>query len=183
MRAVPALLVCALAVVPAIGCGDVDGASESFPGTILYVDPQGAFEFRLLEPPWIPPFVLTYQDLRLTFSVVPPPDATVTADPTILLNQALFSLQFSQVTGDPAAAMAEVKGSIPGSSAASTGTVEAGTGTTGVEMTWQEQEDVFNRDAFLAGQATPTFRLHFTAKTPIADDAMVGQMINSFQAK
>ena len=87
--------------------------SAQFPGTILYQDPQGAFEFRLLEPPWIPPFVLTYQDLRLTFSVVPPPDATITADPNVLLAQALYSLQFSQVTGDPVAAMAEVKGSIP----------------------------------------------------------------------
>jgi len=42
---------------------------------------------------------------------------------------------------------------------------------------------VFHRDTFLVGKATPTFRLHFTAKTPIADDSMVGQMINSFQAK
>ena len=113
-------------------------STAPFPGTILYQDPQGAFEFRLLQPPWIPPFVLTYQDLRLTFSVVPPPDATVTADPNVLLAQALYSLQFSQVTGDPVAAMAEVKGSIPGGSSAASGRVDAATGTTGVEMTWQE---------------------------------------------
>jgi hypothetical protein len=183
MRAVSALLVCALAVVPAVGCGDVDATRAQFPGTILYTDPQGAFEFRLLQPPWIPPFVLTYPDLRLTFSVVPPPDSTVTADPNILLAQALYSLQFSQVTGDPIAAMAEVKGSIPGGSSAATGSVDTATGTAGVEMTWQEDADVFHRDAFLAGTGTPTFRLHFTAQKEIAEDSMVGQMISSFHAK
>jgi len=89
MRAVSALLLCALAAVPAVGCGDVDATTAPFPGTILYQDPQAAFEFRLLQPPWIPPFVVTYQELRVTFSVVPPPDATVTADPNVLLAQAL----------------------------------------------------------------------------------------------
>jgi hypothetical protein len=183
MRALPALLACALAVVPAAGCGDIDASTAQFPGTILYQDPQGAFEFRLLEPPWIPPFVLTYQELRLTFSVVPPPDATITADPNVLLAQALYSLQFSQVTGDPVAAMAEVKGSIPGGGSAESAPVDAATGTTGVEMTWQEDADVFHRDAFLAGTGTPTFRLHFTAQKEIAEDPMVGQMISSFHAK
>lgn len=183
MRAVSALLLCALAVVPAVGCGDVDATTAPFPGTILYQDPQSAFEFRLLEPPWIPPFVVTYQTLRVTFSVVPPPDATVTADPNILLAQALYSLQFSQVTGDPVAAMAEVKGSVPGGNSAATGSVDTATGTTGVEMTWQEEADVFHRDAFLAGTGTPTFRLHFTAQKVIADDPMIGQMISSFHAK
>jgi hypothetical protein len=183
MRALPTLLACTLAVAAADGCGDVDAGSAQFPGTILYQDPQGAFEFRLLEPPWIPPFVLTYDQLRLTFSVVPPPDATVTADPMILLNQALYSLQFSEVTGDPAAAMAEVKGSIPAGGSAESGSVSNSTGTTGVEMTWQEQTNVFHRDAFLAGQGTPTFRLHFTAQKEIGEDPMVGQMISSFRAK
>lgn len=183
MRALPALLACALAVVPAAGCGDIDASTAQFPGTILYQDPQGAFEFRLLQPPWIPPFVLTYQELRLTFSVVPPPDATITADPNVLLAQALYSLQFSQVTGDPVAAMAEVKGSIPAGGSAESAPVDTATGTTGVEMTWQENADVFHRDAFLAGTGTPTFRLHFTAQKEIAEDPMVGQMISSFHAK
>ena len=82
MRAAPALFVCALAALPAAGCGDIDGGSQPFPGTILYQDPNGAFEFRLLEPPWLPPFIVTFMDLSMTFSVVPPPDATVTTDPT-----------------------------------------------------------------------------------------------------
>jgi len=58
-----------------------------------------------------------------------------------------------------------------------------GAGTAGVEMTWQEEQDVFHRDAFMAGTGTPTFRLHFTAQKEISDDPMVGQMISSFHAK
>ena len=182
MRCPPALVACALAASSAVGCGDVDAGSAQFPGTILYEDPGSAFEFRLLEPPWIPPFV--YADLAVTFSVVPPPDATITADPTILLSQALYSLQFSTVTGDPASAMATVKGTIPGGATiVPTGSVVAASGSTGVEMAWKEAETVFHRDAFLAGSATPTFRLHFTAQREIADDAMVSQMISSFRAK
>ena len=182
MRAPLGLLVCALAVSSAVGCGDIDADSAQFPGTILYQDPNGAFEFHLLQPPWIPPFV--YPGLEVTFSVVPPPDATVSADPTVLLAEALYSLQFSKVTGDPATAMAEVKGTIPGGgTAVPSGMVTAASGSTGVEMAWQEAEGMFHRDAFLAGSGTPTFRLHFTAQKEIAEDDMVGQMISSFRAK
>jgi len=182
-----ALAACAFAALSSLsaaGCGDVDAGSQPFPGTILYQDPKGAFEFRLLELPWIPPFVVTYMTISMTFSVVPPPDATVTADPNILLSEALYSLQFSTATGDPATAMANVKGTIAGGgSGVSTSIVEAGDGTTGVEMAWQETDTVFHRDAFLAGAGTPTFRLHFTAQEPIDNDDMVLQMINSFRAK
>jgi hypothetical protein len=181
MRAPLGLLACALLVSSAVGCGDIDGDSALFPGTILYQDPAGAFEFRLLQPPWIPPFV--YPGLDVTFSVVPPPDATVSADPTVLLAEALYSLQFSKVTGDPATAMATVKGTIPSGGAVATEEVMAASGSTGVEMAWQEAEAMFHRDAFLAGSGTPTFRLHFTAKKEISDDDMVGQMISSFRAK
>lgn len=184
MRAAPALFACALAALSAAGCGDVDAGSQPFPGTILYQDQMGAFEFRLLEPPWIPPFVITYLGISETFSVVPPPDATVTTDPTILLNQALYSLQLSKVTGDPAAAMAMVVGTIPGGgTGVPTNPVETAAGSSGVEMAWQETTTVYHRDAFLAGSGTPTFRLHFTSVEPIDDDDMVSQMINSFRAK
>ena len=63
MRALPALLACALAAVPAAGCGDIDAGSRAVSGHILYQDPKGAFEFRLLEPPWIPPRPV-YPELR-----------------------------------------------------------------------------------------------------------------------
>jgi len=182
MRVVTALMVCSITGLSAAGCGDIDGSTAQFPGTILYVDPKGAFEFRLLQPPWIPPFF--FPDIAQTFSVVPPPDATVTPDPSILLKEALYSLQFYAVTGDPVTAMTEVKGTIPGGgTAVPTGLVETATGSAGVEMAWQENETVFHRDAFLAGTGTPTFRLHFTAQKEITDDNMVGQMISSFRAK
>src|SRR5215831_6457340 len=143
MRAAPALFVCALAALSASGCGDIDGSSEPFPGTILYQDPNGAFEFRLLEPPWIPPFIYSSQ----TFSVVPPTNATISADPTVLLAQALYSLQFSAVTGDPATAMAVVKGTIPGgATTVPTTSVQTAAGSSGVEMAWQEAVAVYHRD-------------------------------------
>jgi hypothetical protein len=186
MRALPSLLVCSLAVISAAGCGDIDGSTAQFPGTILYQDAKGDFEFRLLQPPWLPPFRYTNTQLGidLTYSVVPPVDATVTADVTVLLNEALYSLQFGEVTGDPATAMAEVKGTIPGGGASvPSAAVATVSGSTGVEMAWQEQETVFYRDAFLASPGTPTYRLHFAAKKEIATDAMVGQMIRSFKAK
>src|SRR5262249_28403092 len=175
MRAAPGLWACALAAVLTAGCGDIDGVSQPFPGTILYQDPMGAFEFRLLEPPWIPPFVY----LNQTFSVVPPTNATISADPTVLLAEALFSLQFSQVTGDPASAMADVNGTIPGGPTTGPTTVQTASGSSGVEMAWQETTAVYHRDAFLAGKSAVTYRLHFTAKRPIDQDDMVGQMINS----
>jgi hypothetical protein len=181
MRAPLGLLACALLVSSAVGCGDIDGDSAEFPGTILYQDPNGSFEFRLLQPPWIPPFF--FSQLNATFSVVPPPDATVSADPLILLAEALYSLQFSEVTGDPATAMAAVKGTIAGGGTVPVEEVTAASGSTGVQMAWQEAEAMFHRDAFLAGSGTPTFRLHFTAKKEITDDDMVGQMISSFRAK
>ncbi|HXT99863.1 MAG TPA: hypothetical protein VN903_02655 [Polyangia bacterium] len=184
MRALTALFVCALAVGSTAGCGDIDASTAEFPGTILYQDPGGAFELRLLQPPWLPPFLVKYSDFQMTFSVVPPPDATVTTDLNVILGQALFSLQMSKVTGDPAAAIAEVKGSLPGgSSVEPQGPISNASGSSGVEMAWQEEVDVFHRDAFLAGPGTPTFRLHFTAQQEITDDPMIGQMIASFRAK
>jgi len=186
--AASALIACSLAAVTAVGCGDIDASSEPFPGTILFQDAEGGFEFRLLQPPWLPPFVVTYMlptsTLRMTFSIVPPVNATVTTDVSVLLKEALYSLQFSKVTGDPAAAMAEVKGSLPGGTTIDPmNDVLTASGTSGVEMAWQEGEALFHRDAFLAGTATPTFRLHFSAQKPIDDDPMVAQMINSFRAK
>src|SRR5204862_2523763 len=108
MRCPSALFAGALAAISAVGCGDVDGGSQPFAGTILYEDACGAFELRLLEPPWIPPFFV--QELMATFTVVPPANATITTNPTVLLGEALYSLQLWSVTGDPATAMASVKG-------------------------------------------------------------------------
>src|SRR4029078_2942447 len=105
-----ALLLCTLAVGSTAGGGDIDGGTAEYPGTILYQDPEGGVEFRLLQPPWPPPFLYKFEDLRLTFSVVPPPDATVTTNLDIILGQALYSLQFSKVGGHPSAGSGEAKG-------------------------------------------------------------------------
>lgn len=185
MRAAPALMVCSLAALWGVGCGDIDAGSAPFPGTILYQDAKGAFEFRLLEPPWIPPFVIAYSDnFKQTISIVPPVDATVSSDPVVLLGQALYSLQFSTVTGDPAAAMEAMRGTIPsGAITDPSSSVQTAEGSSGLEMTWQETTTVFHRDAFLAGSSTPTFWLHFTAQQAIKGDAMIDQMVNSFKAR
>jgi hypothetical protein len=184
MRAASALVACSLAALWAAGCGDIDAGSAQFPGTILYQDADGGYEFRLLEPPWIPPFVVAYDNFKQTLSIVPPVDATVSSDPVVLLGQAIYSLQFSSVTGDPAAAMAQMRGTIPsGAITDPSSAVLTAEGSSGVEMTWQEEATVFHRDAFLAGSATPTFWLHFTAQKAIKGDPMVDQMVNSFRAK
>ena len=74
--------------------------------------------------------------------------------------------------------------SLPGTAATAPGvTVLTASGATGVEMAWQESTAVFHRDAFVARPGTATYRLHFTAKRDIADEAMVGQMIASFIPK
>jgi hypothetical protein len=167
-----------VAVLAALaGCGDIDASEQPFVGTHLYKEPMGAFELRLLVPPWIPPVVYAGR----TFTVVAPMNATITTDPTVLLSEALYSLQISQEPGDPEAAMEAVQVSLPGTAAtAPTATVLTASGATGVEMAWQQDTTVFHRDAFVARTGTMTYRLHFTAKKDIADEAMIAQMIASF---
>jgi hypothetical protein len=159
------------------GCGDIDANEQPFVGTHLYKDPMGAFEVRLLVPPWIPPVLYMGE----TFTVVTPMNATITANPTVLLTEALYSMQISPMPGDPAAAMQAVQVTLPGTAAMAPGvSVLTASGATGVEMAWQESATVFHRDAFVARAGTATYRLHFTAKKDITDEAMVAQMIASF---
>jgi hypothetical protein len=178
----PRVRACVLVALSAAfaACGDIDAEQQPFVGTHLYKEPTGAFELRLLVPPWIPPVVYAGQ----TFSVVTPMNATITADPTVLLSEALYSLQVSPMTGDPATAMQAIQGTLPGTGATVPGvSVLTASGATGVEMAWQESTAVFHRDAFVARPGTATYRLHFTAKKDIGDEAMVAQMIASFTPK
>src|SRR5688572_13822251 len=163
----------AVAVLAAFaGCGDIDAEDQPFVGTHLYQQPTGAFEFRLLVPPWIPPVVYAGN----TFSVVTPTNGTITADLMVLLREALYSLQISEATGDPAAAMQALQVTLPGTGATAPGvSVLTASGATGVEMAWQESASVFHRDAFVARAGTKTYGLHFTAKKDITDEAMVAQ--------
>jgi hypothetical protein len=165
------------------GCGAQDAESEPFAGTILYEDKTGAFALRLLEPPWLPPIVTGGE----TIFVVPPSDATVTADLSVVLDQALYTLVVGVVlapgAGDPSDAAQHLTVSLPAAAMTEQTSVRTKTGATGVQITWQETQEgvvLYHRDAFVQGPSTSTYGLAFTAKRPFADDAMVGQMIISF---
>lgn len=161
------------------GCGQIDGANEPFAGTVLYEDPQGDFSLRILQPPWLP--ALKYQGK--TFFVVPPSDATISTDPLVILAEALYSLHVDAAGGAPPDAMQSIKSGLPVTSMARDRDVRTASGATGMELSWKEAEELFHRDAFLAGSGTPTFRLHFTARRDVGDDPMVGQMIASFDTR
>jgi hypothetical protein len=163
----------------AAGCGDLDASNQPFVGTVLYQDPAGAYALRLLEPPWLPPLTIEGQ----TFFIVPPSDATVSANPTVVLSEALYSLQIQRPAGAPADAMQLMKEALPLTAMAVQQPIRTASGAIGVELAWQESATLFHRDAFLAEAATPTFQLHFTAKHEIGDDAMVTQMIVSFDPR
>jgi hypothetical protein len=164
----------------AAGCGDINAADEPFVGTVLYEDPAGAFSLRLLQPPWLPP--LKFQGR--TIFVVPPSDATISTDPTIVLGEALYSLQIDPPGGTaPMDAMQAVKAGLPATAVAvEDAPVTTAFGATGMELAWQMGLQ-YHRDAFLAAAGTPTFRLHFTAQRDIGDDPMVAQMIASFDPR
>ncbi len=168
-----------VALVAGAGCAAVNAEDEPFAGTIVYQDAGGAFALRLLEPPWLPP--LSTQGT--TIFVVPPSDATVTADLAVVLDEALYSLMLGPESGSPAALAHTLGAPLPALAMADETPAMTASGATGVQVTWQEETEGgrrFHRDVFLAGPSTLTYHLAFTAKRAIADDAMVGQMITSF---
>jgi hypothetical protein len=166
-------------LVAGAGCGAIDAEDEPFAGTIVYQDPGGAFALRLLEPPWLPP--LSTQGT--TLFVVPPSDATVTADLSVVLDEALYSLALGPESGSPATLAQALGTPLPAAAMADETPAMTASGATGVQLTWQEDAaggTRFHRDVFLSGPSTLTYHLAFMAKRQIADDAMVGQMITSF---
>lgn len=199
MRA--AALALALAPVALAACGEVDAENEPFVGTVLYEHPMGAFRLRMLQPPWLPPLELEGE----TIFIVPPQDATVTTDPAIVLGEALHSLQIGpQLSASPAAAADAVAaglpaptttGTAPGSVSGSVqgsvqvqGSVmlrrrelETASGAPYVELSWQEGDAIYRREAFVAASGGATFHLRFRARNPNADDPMIAQMISSFE--
>jgi len=170
----PRLLRLGLALLLGIGlgCGDIDGGNQPFAGTARYQDPTGAFELRLLEPPWLP-VTLSGQ---LTFVV--PPNSVPTS--TLKETDMLYSLHVIGVGGDPESALAAAMAANPSVTVTNQRKVTAASGASGVEVAWQEAPTVFHREVFLGTSGGPTFFLHFTAKSPIADDAMITQMVLSF---
>jgi hypothetical protein len=170
---------CLLASLPLLAlaaCGDVNANDQPFAGMVVYKDPAGAFSLKLLEPPWLPPISFDGE----TAFVVPPSDATITTDPTVILAQALYTLQVTAVPGTPGPLAAGLAAAVA-TSAPTQATVETASGATGAEVAWQESATLFHRNAFVAAPSTATFQLVFTAKKAIADDPMIGQMIASFE--
>jgi hypothetical protein len=170
-------------LVPALltlgACGGIDAGSTPFPGTVVYVDPAGAYQFHLLEPPWIPASFDT-----VTVFVVPPSNLNDVTD----LSAALYSLHVDTVLGTPQGNRdSEASGVINTSTVPASaihldeGTFQTVSGTSGDELSWEPAAGTFERDAFLAGPSTATFRLQFGAKEPISDDEMITQMILSFE--
>ena len=159
--------------VAAVGCGDVDGNSAPFPGTVSYESPTGQYEFNLLEPPWRETVVNTE-----TVFVVP--QSIVTLLPTE--DNALYSLHIYRQNTDAASALqADAPSRTPNEGTTGPDNVVSGTGSTGVEMSWKEAAAIYHRDAYVTIATGLTFRMHFSAGTALADDKMISQMIASFR--
>jgi hypothetical protein len=169
-------LLALLAAVPA--CGDVNANDQPFAGMVAYKDPAGAFSLRLLEPPWLGPISFDGE----TAFFVPPSNATITTDATVVLAEALYTLQVLSVPGSPTelatGLAAAVAPNVPTQAMETTAS-----GASAAEVSWQDSGTVFHRDAFVAAPSTATYELVFTAKKAIADDPMIGQMIVSFEPK
>ncbi|HET6282490.1 MAG TPA: hypothetical protein VFH73_16115 [Polyangia bacterium] len=154
-------------------CGQTDGDSAHFPGTVTYDSPTGDFHLHLLEPPWLP--------IRLpteTFFAVPPSAVTL----SVREDDALYSLHiYKQSTDATTAFTAQAQQQSPPWDVAQSQALAGGT-TSGVDMSWTGGPNVFHRDAFVDDDLPGTsFRLHFTAKTSMAADPMISQIIASFQ--
>jgi hypothetical protein len=164
--------------VLAAGCGDVDAGSTPFAGTVLYTDPAGAYQFNLVEPPWIPD---TFDGV--TVFVVPPSDLSAVTD----LSAALYTLHVDTVIGTPEsnrdneASAVFATATEASRSQIAEGTVRTVAGDQAYELAWIPSSGLYERDAFLAGPTSATFRLQFGAKVPLADDAMITQMLLSFE--
>jgi len=159
------------------GCGDIDAGSTPFAGTVLYADPAGAYQLRLLEPPWIP---ATFYDL--TVFVVPPSDLNDVTD----LSAALYTLHVDTVLGTPEGSRDSEELGVFATATAATlqlaeGHLRTVSGADAYEVSWSPSAGLFERDVFLAAPSSATFRLQFGAKLPISDDAMITQMILSFE--
>jgi len=155
-----------------LSCGEVDGNSAMFPGTVVYQSPTGEYAFNLLEPPWRE----TVSSSETIFVV---PEKILMLLPSE--DGALYSLHIYRQNTDAASALqADAPARTPNDGTTGPVTVSSGTGSTGVEMSWKASS-VYHRDAYVTIATGLTFRLHFSAATPLADDQMITQMIASFR--
>jgi hypothetical protein len=168
-----------LALLTPAACGDIDAGSTPFPGTVLYVDPGGAYQFNLVEPPWIPVAVE-----GVTLFIVPPSNLSNVAD----LSDAIYTLHVDTVGGTPEGSRNSEESGVFATATAPIASLQISetngrtlSGATVYELSWEPSVGLFERDVFLAGPSSPTFRLQFGAQIPVASDDMVAQMILSFE--
>lgn len=167
------------ALVMPSGCGDIDAGSTPFAGTVLYVDPAGAYQFNLLEPPWIPASLS-----GVTLFVVPPSNLSNVTD----LSDAIYTLHVDTVGGTPEESRDSEESGVFSTATVPIASLEISetngrtvSGATFFGLSWEPSTGLFERDVFLAKPSSPTFRLQFGAQAPLAADDMVTQMILSFE--
>jgi hypothetical protein len=167
------------AAVGGVGCGDVDAGSTPFAGTVLYLDPAGAYQLHLLEPPWIPDSFDA-----VTVFVVPPSDLNDVTD----LSAALYTLHIDTVLGAPEIGRDNEESAVFATATGPASTLQISdaslrtvSGATAYELSFEPSAGLFERDVFLASPSSATFRLQFGAKASISQDEMVTQMILSFE--
>ena len=161
------------------GCGDTDGESAHYPGTVVYNSPDGAFHFHYLSPPWLP---VRLPGMMTPIFLVPPTEISgvlTEADAPYTLHVDPIGAPAAQAISDSARAL-----SPPVAAERMHDVVVPGGKAAGREMSWQESAMVFHREAYLsAAQTGSSFRMRFTARRDIADDPLIGQMITSFEPR
>jgi len=169
------MLLATLALLGAAGCGDINGGSEPFAGTVLYQSPGQSYHLRLLEPPWLP---VTLQN-ETVFLV---PSSTLTVSVTTQESDALYSLHVTPQSGNALTSFeARSAAQSPAWDLSKKQTFTTAGGQSGVEISWQESATAFHREAHVDGaNASSSFQLYFTARRSLADDPMILQMIVSF---
>jgi hypothetical protein len=169
------MLLASLSLLGAVGCGDIDGGSEPFAGTVLYQSPGQSYHLRLLEPPWLP---VTLQNETI-FLV---PSSTLTVSVMAQESDALYSLHITPQSGNAAAAFqTRASAQSPPWDLSQKQSFTTVGGQAGVSISWQESATAFHQEAHIDGaNSSSSFQLLFTARRSLADDAMILQMILSF---
>jgi hypothetical protein len=175
LRSFVSLVVVLASAASSAGCGDIDGGSEPFPGTIKYVSPQQTYHLRLLEPPWLP---VTLQS-ETVFLV---PSSSLSVSVASKESDALYSLHVTPQPGNALTAFqTSASAQSPPWDLGAKQEVTAVGGQTGLDISWQESATVFHREAHIDGDsAASSFELRFTGRQSLAEDPMILQMIVSF---
>ena len=175
-RVVALALLAASSVAPALSCGDINGGGGGFPGTVVYESPAKDFHFHLLEPPWIPIKLPTGE----IFFLVPPEGMiSITAAQE---TDAAYTLHIALQNADATSAyQAHI---ISAWDLSKKKTFMTPGGDAGIEINWQEGPKVYHREAYVNGSTAGTsYQLRFTAKTPLDDNALIEQMVLSFEPR